>query len=200
MGLGVPLDWLSNELERLALTIPELMVKDVIRNGIAALHFEVGQAETHPARHLAEILAMIEQAKFKPAVSATAKRCFELLAEAEAKIHGVTPESIHFHEVGAVDAIVDIVGSCLAMDYLGIEAIVVSPIRVGFGTVKCAHGELPLPAPAASELLTGFKIFGGEYEGEWATPTGAAILRGWGAVSGSMPMMEVIEDWLWGRE
>jgi uncharacterized protein (DUF111 family) len=78
------------------------------------------------------------------------------LAEAEAKIHGVSVEEIHFHEVGALDAIVDIVGACIGMDYFKIEQVIVSPIRVGFGTIKCAHGIIPVPAPAAMELLSGF--------------------------------------------
>ncbi len=191
VNLGFSFEELQSELEKLPIPIPELKLTTVTKNGIAATHFDVEILHEHVHRHLSDIVAIIEGAGFEAAVAKSAIHCFECLAEAEAKIHGVTKEEIHFHEVGAVDAIIDIVGTCLAINRLGIAEIRVSPIRVGFGTVKCAHGIIPLPAPAALELLEGFITYGGELEGEWTTPTGAAIIKSFGKPVQTMPVMKV---------
>ena len=117
------------------------------------------QPKAHPPhRGLKEIRALIEGSQLTASVKATSLRVFQRLAEAEALVHGSTPEQIHFHEVGAVDAIVDIVGACLGLEMLGVTGVSVSPLPLGHGTVKCAHGILPVPAPATVELLKGFPV------------------------------------------
>ena len=116
---------------------------------------------------------------------------YSLIAEAESHAHGVPVSDIHFHEVGTMDAIADITAVCLLMDRLSPDEIVVSPIHVGSGTVKCAHGILPVPAPATAYILKGVPIYGGSIRGELCTPTGAALLKHFAAKFGSMPMMSV---------
>ena len=120
---------------------------------------------------------MIAAAPLAPAVRARATAIFEHLAGAEGKIHGRPPAAVHFHEVGAVDSIVDIVGICLALDQLGFDGFACSAANVGSGTVRCAHGVLPVPAPATAELLRGFPVYSAHFAGELVTPTGAAVLR-----------------------
>ncbi len=140
-----------------------------------------GHAGAHHAPHrgLAEIRRIIAAADLPPAAREMSLRVFENLARAESRIHGVTPDEIHFHEVGAVDSIVDIVGACLARDMLGVEAVAVGPLPLGCGTIQCAHGLLPSPAPATVELLRGFTTIATDEPFELVTPTGAALLTAW---------------------
>ncbi|NLI45722.1 MAG: nickel pincer cofactor biosynthesis protein LarC [Acidobacteria bacterium] len=135
------------------------------------------QPSTHDHRTYAQIRDMIAAAPLAPAVRARATAIFEHLAIAEGKIHGRPPEAVHFHEVGAVDSIVDIVGISLALDHLGFDSFACSAANVGSGTVRCAHGVLPVPAPATAELLRGFPVYSAHFAGELVTPTGAAVLR-----------------------
>jgi pyridinium-3,5-bisthiocarboxylic acid mononucleotide nickel chelatase len=193
ISLGLPQEYLAGELSKLGIWIPPLTVKPVNKKGIEAILFETGTCHEHHHRHLSDINNIINLAQLSPTVKESALGCFMGLAVAEAKIHGVSVDEVHFHEVGAVDAIVDIVGACIGLEYLRIDKVIVSPIRVGFGTVTCAHGVIPLPAPAAMELLTGFTVYGGEYEGEWTTPTGAAILKNFTKESGSIPEMKIVQ-------
>jgi len=137
-----------------------------------------------PVRGLKEIFRLLAAAKLPVRVTDTAKRIFQALAEAEAEVHGTVPEKVHFHEVGARDSIADIVGTAICLDDLGIDTVYVSPVNLGSGFVSCRHGKLPIPAPATANLLRGFKVFSTEdVIGELTTPTGAAILRGLGAVN-----------------
>lgn len=189
IDLGFPVETLKEEIKKLPLSIPDFKLQKVSRKGITATWFDTNPVHEHHHRHLSQIISIIDKSGFTKSVSDNAIRCFQNLAEAEAKIHGVSTEEIHFHEVGAVDAIVDIVGACLGIEFFQLNQITASPVRVGFGTVKCAHGEIPVPAPAALELLTSFTIFGGEYEGEWTTPTGAAILKTFAKSSDSIPQI-----------
>ena len=138
-------------------------------------------------RGLPEILRLIGQAALPDAVKLTASRVFRRLADAEAEVHGKPPEEIHFHEVGAVDAIVDIVGAAIGLHLLGIERVHCSPMRTGTGTVRCAHGELPVPAPATALLLRGVPVIPTDVQAELTTPTGAAILTTIAAEFGPMP-------------
>jgi len=135
------------------------------------------QPSTHNHQTFAQIRDMIATAPLAPAVRARATAIFEHLAVAEGQIHGRPPEAVHFHEVGAVDSIVDIVGICLALDQLGFDGFACSAANVGSGTVRCAHGVLPVPAPATAELLRGFPVYSAHFAGELVTPTGAAVLR-----------------------
>jgi len=137
------------------------------------------EAEPPPHRHLDDIRGLIEQSSLPPAVASMSVRVFERLAEAEAKVHGTSPGEIHFHEVGALDSIVDIVGSCLALDMLGVTAVRVGPLPVGQGTIRCAHGVLPVPVPATAELLNDHPIVQTDEPFELVTPTGAALLTTW---------------------
>jgi TIGR00299 family protein len=191
LNLGLPPEYLMSQLQKLPVNLPEISFNPVKRQGIQATFFEVAERHEHHHRHLEDILAVIREARLESLIASNAEKCFSILAEAEAKIHGVPVDEIHFHEVGALDAIVDIVGACIGMAYFKIDKSTVSPIRVGFGTVTCAHGIIPVPAPATMELLSGYKIYGGEIEGEWATPTGAAILRVFASECGPLPAMTV---------
>lgn len=139
-----------------------------------------------------EIADMLDGLKLPDTVRARAKRVYDRIATAEAKVHGVEPGGhIHFHELGSLDAVADVAGVCLAAELLGAEKIVASPIRLGRGQVHCAHGLLPVPAPATAELLVGLPSYGGEIEGELCTPTGAALLAelvdGFGAQPDMIP-------------
>jgi pyridinium-3,5-bisthiocarboxylic acid mononucleotide nickel chelatase len=146
-------------------------------SGIAALKFEVEVSERQPERHLGEIRGMIERSGLKPAVIANAIAIFTALAEAEAKVHRSTPEEVHFHEVGAVDSIIDIVGAAWGFDQLGVDHILVSSLPMGTGFVRSQHGVIPVPAPATTELLSGFPIRLNDGPSEMVTPTGAAIVQ-----------------------
>jgi pyridinium-3,5-bisthiocarboxylic acid mononucleotide nickel chelatase len=145
---------------------------------------------TH-GRGLSEILAMIRESSLPEPVKERASAVFQRLGEAEAKIHDVPVEAIHFHEVGAVDSIIDIVGSVLGLHLLGVERIVCSPLPAGHGFVRAAHGLMPIPAPATMELLKGIPVYPVDVEGELVTPTGAALMASLADEFGRMPPMRV---------
>ncbi len=155
-----------------------LQFEKVIKNGIAATYFDVtlDPNEKQPHRHLADIVKIIETAQLSDTTKTRSISVFTQLAEAEAKVHGTTLEKIHFHEVGGVDAIIDIVGTVFGLEQLGIETIIAGNIRTGSGFVNCAHGTIPVPAPATVELLAGIPYLHGNIEKELLTPTGAALL------------------------
>lgn len=138
---------------------------------------------------MAAITAFLEKAPLSQTVRDNALAVYRLLAEAEAAVHGVTPDQIHFHEVGTLDALADIVGCCLLMEQIAPDRITCSPIHVGSGQVRCAHGVLPVPAPATARILLGVPIYGGDIRGELCTPTGAALLRRFADGFGPMPPM-----------
>ena len=185
--LGYPFETFKEEIGKLPLSIPKFKLEKVTKKGITATWFDTDTVHEHQHRSLSQIIDIIMRANYPQKVADNAVSCFRHLAIAEAKIHGVSIEEIHFHEVGAVDAIIDIVGACLGIEYFRIDQIMASPVRVGFGSVKCAHGIIPVPAPATLELLKNLTIFSGEFEGEWTTPTGAAILKTFTEKSASMP-------------
>ena len=169
------------------------------KRGIQGLRYEVlvhGREEGHGGQehhgsHLHDIEAILAGSALPEAVRADALAVYRLLAQAESKVHGCPVEEIHFHEVGQLDAIVDIVTVCLLMDVLKPELVCASPVHVGSGTVRCAHGVLPVPAPATAELLKGIPCYSGEIRGELCTPTGAALLRHFVKDFGPMPEMRV---------
>ena len=131
----------------------------------------------HDHHTLPEILSLIDGLHTSDTVKANAKAVYQLLADAESKVHGEPVGEVHFHEVGALDAVADVTAVCLLLERLGVDAIAASPVHVGSGTVRCAHGILPVPAPATALLLQGIPTYGGEISGELCTPTGAALLR-----------------------
>lgn len=178
---GVPWEELLAVLRALPLTGYAIDVKETAGGGIAGLRLEVRVNEHHqPHRHLAEIEALIHEAGDVLPVRARARAAaiFRRLARAEARVHGTTPEAVHFHEVGAVDSILDIVGFAVALELAGVDEVYASPLPLGRGFVRAAHGTLPLPAPATLEILAeaGAPTFPVDVEGETVTPTGAAIL------------------------
>jgi uncharacterized protein (TIGR00299 family) protein len=166
--------------------------EQVRRCGIAATRFHVETVETRAHRHLPHILKMINAAPELPdRVKQNASAVFQRLGEAEAAVHAVPIEKVHFHEVGAVDSIIDIVGACLAFDLLGVDTIVSSPLNLGSGTVKTEHGLLPVPAPATAVLVSGKPVYSRGPAMELTTPTGAAVLTTLAQDFGAMPSMRI---------
>ena len=174
---GFSMENLQSELAKLQLTDYEVDAKPVSKNGIRAVKAIVRVSPDQPHRGLGDIEQIIEASTLDDPVKSNSLQAFRLLAEAEAKIHGTTPEKIHFHEVGAMDAIIDVVGTMAGLAALGISKLYCSPLNVGGGTVTCAHGTLPVPAPAVLELLTGVPIYSSGINHELLTPTGAVILK-----------------------
>lgn len=170
----------------------EFAVEKTKRGGIAASKFQVRfEAHGHPHRHLQPILAMIEKAAISDRAKQNASKVFQRLGEAEARVHGVPIENVHFHEVGAIDSIADIVGACVGLDLLSIEEVYTSAINVGSGTVNTEHGVLPVPAPATAALLQGMAIYARGPSVELTTPTGAALAAALSTGFGGMPAMSI---------
>jgi uncharacterized protein (TIGR00299 family) protein len=169
----------------------EVGFEPVKRRGIGALKFHVKIGETKKHRHLHHILEMIARADLPERTKTHASAVFQKLGEAEAAVHQVPIEKVHFHEVGAADSISDIVGACLGFELLGVDRIVCSPINVGSGTVETEHGTLPVPAPATASLLTGWPVYSRGPAMELATPTGAAVVATLAKSSGPMPPMRI---------
>ena len=170
-----------------------LSCEKVNKKGTMATKFDVHLEEQHhhPHRHLRHVVEIIESGDLPDAVKQASLETFRRVAEAEAEVHGTTIEKVHFHEVGAVDSIIDIVGTHLALHQLKPGAIQSSPLHVGSGTVKCAHGIMPVPAPATALLLKGVPSYGGHVDGELVTPTGAALIAQLATKFGPMPTMTI---------
>ncbi len=177
-----------------ALRVPgwELRLERVAVNGISATHVDVRMDEAaQPHRHLGDIVGVIEGAGLDAGVTQQAVSVFTRLAEAEAAVHGSTVDHVHFHEVGAVDAIVDIVGSCLLLRSLGVDEVRCSPLPSGYGVTRSMHGVIPVPPPAVTALLAGVPTYGVEIPAELVTPTGAALAVSLSASFGRLPSMRV---------
>ncbi|MFP4193832.1 MAG: nickel pincer cofactor biosynthesis protein LarC [Desulfosalsimonas sp.] len=176
VDLGVPADWIKNTLsENLPLEGFDIRAETVHSSGISARRVSVSGQEK-AERDYKAIYRLISSSGLAPGVVKTSLAMFDRLAEAEAKIHGCKKDDVHFHEVGGVDAIVDMVGCALAVDYLGIDSVISSPLPMGRGSVECRHGTLPVPAPATAALLKGVPVYGSGIPFEQVTPTGAAII------------------------
>jgi uncharacterized protein (TIGR00299 family) protein len=189
---GVSIDALRTELARLDLSGYEIRSEKVNRSGIAATKVHVIlDKKDQKARRLSDIIKIIESSSLSLQVKNKSARIFQRLADAEAKVHATTVDRIHFHEVGAVDAIVDIVGAVIGLELLGISQIMSSAVNVGSGTVQTAHGTLPIPAPATAELLAGIPMYQSPTKFELATPTGAAIISTLGSAFGNLPVMKI---------
>lgn len=154
----------------------DLKISEVVKHGISAADVDVIIYEDHHHRRLKDIEDIINRSELSDGVKSGAINVFRRLADAEAKVHGTTPDDVHFHEVGAVDAIVDITGTIIGLEMLGIEKVFASPLPMGHGFVKAAHGIIPIPAPATVELLSGIPVYSTGIEGELVTPTGAALI------------------------
>lgn len=178
LSLGVPVSWLEELPARLGVGDVRVTVRDVRRSGITCKQVEFDIPPQPHGRHVGELVRLVERAPISDWVKERAVRAFRLVGEAEGRVHGVAPEKVHLHEVGAVDAVLDIVGGIEGFERLGVEAVYHLPVAVGQGWVEAAHGRLPVPAPATAILLEGLEIAaGGPVEGEATTPTGAALLR-----------------------
>lgn len=176
LALGVGRNELQAELDKLGLPDVAIEVEVVDRSGISATHVRVNAPDQKAHRHLSEIVRIIGSSKLSQEVKSRSVEIFTRLARAEAKVHGIEIDAVHFHEVGALDAIVDVVGACICFEKLGIERFACSKIHVGSGFIVMEHGKYPVPPPAVAELLSGFAIYSTEIEGELVTPTGAAII------------------------
>ncbi|TQS79188.1 MAG: TIGR00299 family protein [Methanomethylophilus alvi] len=149
-----------------------------------------GEKKHHEHHSLGDVMGIIAGLKVSDRVKKDASEIYSIIAEAESQVHGKPVSEVHFHEVGALDAIADIVGVCLLVEKLAPEQIISSPLRTGYGTVECAHGVLPVPAPATANILKGMPVYAGDEEGEFTTPTGAAIIKHFAARYAQMPVME----------
>ena len=181
--------------ERAGLVMPELGGAVSLRphsvNGIAGWQAAVSLPVQHAHRTLEDVLAIVGQCGASPSAKALASRVFTLLAQAEGEVHGVAKEEVHFHEVGALDSILDTVLNCMLFDELKPDVFTASPLPLADGAIVCAHGVLPSPAPAVLRLLAGIPVAPFQGEGETVTPTGAALLKGLGAGFGPWPAMTV---------
>jgi len=193
---GLPEEILREQLSALHLHGYDLIVKKVVKCGIQAVYVDVKltAGHDHHHRHLVDIFTIIDNSHLEQKVKESSKQIFLRLAQAEAKVHGTTVDAIHFHEVGAVDAIIDIVGTAFGLHYLGIEAIYASKLHVGSGFVQCAHGLMPVPAPATAELLKNIPYYSGDITKELVTPTGAAVIATLGSRYGGMPQEFISES------
>jgi len=190
VDLGVPVVWLEEEISKLPLDGFALTSSVVVKDGIRAVDIAVHEMDRHAHRDYAAIKDLIQNSALNPRVKALSLEMFQRIGEAEARIHGCDLENVHFHEVGGVDAIVDIVGTALAVDYLDIKKVVSAQVPVGGGFIECSHGTLPVPAPATTEILQGIPVYGGG-ETELTTPTGAAVIRALAADFGPLPAMTI---------
>lgn len=191
LDLGVPLERLGAELQKLNLPNYSISADKVVKAGIAATKFHVHIGHEHAHRNYFAIEKIIKGSLLNSQIKESATKVFLRLAEAEARVHGSTVDQVHFHEVGAIDAIIDIVGACIGFQLLGVKEIAVSSLNVGTGFVQSAHGRLPVPAPATVELLKGIPIYSNQTEGELVTPTGAAILSTLGKKFVPLPSIEI---------
>src|SRR6267142_19335 len=188
---GASLDPLREQLRGLEVPGWEISSEKVWKNGMSSTYVRVKTEDLSKHRSLTAILEILEKSKLSPRVREQAAAIFCKLGEAEASVHDVPIEKIHFHEVGAVDAIVDIVGACIGFEALGIEEFACSPLNVGGGTAKMAHGVLPVPAPATAKLLQGKPTYSNGVQKELVTPTGAAIVATLCDHFGPQPPMSV---------
>ncbi|HPU96697.1 MAG TPA: nickel pincer cofactor biosynthesis protein LarC [Candidatus Hydrogenedentes bacterium] len=184
---GAPFDAIEQALASLEVPGFRVRAEKMTRRGLGGTAFrvDVDPDAPRPHRHLRHMVEIAQRGNLPPRARENALAAFRLIAEAEAEVHGIPVEKVHFHEVGAIDSIVDIIAANVALDLLDITRVVASPIAVGSGTVACDHGILPVPAPATALLLRGLSARVGPPECELATPTGVALLRAWQAESGA---------------
>jgi hypothetical protein len=191
IDLGVSAGWLQDELTRLPLEGFQLTVTSVERSGISANLVNVEVHDSKKSRNFKEIKLLLETCPLSDTVKSNSLNIFEKLALAEAGIHDCAPEEVHFHELGGIDAIVDIVGTALGLEKLGIDKISASKLPLGSGFVDCQHGRLPIPAPATVEILKDVPVYGSGVSHELVTPTGAAIIACLADSFGSLPEMRI---------
>ena len=190
LGLGINLDELTNELKKLNIDKFNIKIEDVVSHGISGVRasVEVEDNHDHHGRHLSTIVKIINDSSLNDEIKKEAIKVFQIIGEAEAFIHNIDIEKIHFHEVGAMDSIVDIIGCCVAKNELDLDEVVIRSLPFGHGTIQCEHGVYPNPAPATVRILEGFPIEAVDEPFELVTPTGAALISQWR--TGSCPPSE----------
>lgn len=191
VAAGVEPQALIGQLKSLSVQGFEIDFETVSRSGISATYARVRTAEQHAHRHLSDILKIIDDSDLSKGVKERASRIFSRLAEAEARVHNEPIDHVHFHEVGALDAIVDVVGASICFELLAIERFLCSPLHVGSGMVEMDHGRFPVPPPAVAELLKGAPIYSTDIKGELVTPTGAAIITTVCSEFGPLPRLTI---------
>lgn len=191
VDMGIDIKTLSAELSKLGLREIELKAAKVKKHGISGTKVDVVIPDTTKGRHLSDILEIIDKSQLSPDIKEASGKIFKRLAAAESKVHDIPVEKVHFHEIGALDTIADVVGAVICYKLSGAEALSSSPVNVGSGFVKTAHGMLPVPAPATLELLKGVPIYSSGIEAELVTPTGTAILTELCSGYGPMPHMRI---------
>jgi len=189
LDAGVPIDVVRDAVAAVAPEPVQISAEPVHRGGFAALQARVEVAPSTVHRDWADIGGLLDDAGLPEAVRRRAHATFARLAEAEGEVHGVPADKVHFHEVGALDAVADVVGVCAALDHLGLQMLAASPVALGGGTVRAQHGTLSVPAPAVVQLLRGVPSHGGPVDVELCTPTGAALLSEWVSAWGPQPAM-----------
>jgi len=191
LDLGMEIKVFKNEVKKLQLTGYTIEVKHITRHNIAATDVYIKILDSQPHRSYQDIKQIIASSKLSEKIKTTSIKIFEQLARAEGKIHKIDFEKVHFHEVGAIDSIIDIVGTAILIDYYKIKKIYSSALPLGKGFVDCAHGKLPLPAPATVELAKNIPVYQTNRQQEMVTPTGAAIISTLATVFGDMPHMKI---------
>jgi hypothetical protein len=191
LDVGLPLERLFADLKKIPLGFYEFKRTRALRGHLVGTRVEIRVPGKQPSRKLRDIEALIRDSELSAGVKERAIKVFSRLAEAEGKLHNMPPEQVHFHEVGAVDAILDIVGTCIGLEFLEISHLTCSPVNVGSGCVEAAHGSLPVPAPASLELLKDLPIYSSGVDGELVTPTGAALISTLATGFGPIPPMRV---------
>ena len=192
IDLGLDVNFLDKEFKKLNIKGYGIKSKKIVKNGIAATKFDVIENKhDHEERNLKEINQIIENSKLDDGIKGTIKKIFLKIASAEAKIHNKPIDKIHFHEIGAIDTIIDIAGAVIGLKKLGIEEIYCSKLNVGTGFVEFSHGRFPVPAPATAEILKNAPVYHNNVEAELVTPTGAAIITTLASKFGEMPSMKV---------
>jgi len=188
---GLDFSFLLKELEKLGLTGYRLKCREAMAGAISATKFDVEITEEQKSRSHKDIKKIISESKLSDKVKKTSLDIFKCVAAAEAKIHNRSIEEVHFHEVGAIDSIIDIVGTAIGTEYLKIDKIYCSHIPLGSGSIDSSHGKLPIPAPATLEILKGVPVYQGDFDFEVTTPTGAAIVKTLAVGFGKIPDIEI---------
>jgi len=177
IGAGWPEQELMSLPEKLGLDNTAVEIQEVKRQGIKGIQVKVSGTGPQPFRNLRDVEVILERSDLQPKIIQLSLKVFNLLAQVEAKVHGCSLEDVHFHEIGAVDTLVDIVGTISGLDHLSVGKIYCSPIPLARGWIDCEHGRLPLPAPASAELLKNVPVYGVDAEWELVTPTGGALIK-----------------------
>ena len=191
LDLGADIPLLKKQLAALPLAHPFPEISTTVKNGFAGKQISFSAEENPPCRHLKEITALISSADFPKKAEVLALDTFRMLAAAEAKAHGIDVAEVHFHEIGATDTILDICSVALLIDQLKIDSVISAPLPMGQGFIRCAHGTVPIPAPALNELLKGCTVTGSEVRGETLTPTGVALLKAMNCTFAPFPAMNI---------